>query len=291
MVNVPAIIIGSILVFIILLILIFAFTGHLHSNPHIILIIILIGILLFAGYLILAYYKKWWPYRNILTPSNQTFNNVVLYITLAVIVITSLILAWIIYLAFKHHKENKFMYITQNKQLPVSEKEYDNETNPIIEEETKEDKMKEDKMKEGDVGLEKAEIERLALENQLQEEGSYLENGSNLEIERKIEELKQKNISQNIFEEGEELAALKEIEANRALSSTLPSREMFSEGGVDDVINRMRTVPEQLEPEVKEEMELMREEKLLRTEHKTGKSKEESKKQKEREEYEPRREE
>lgn len=297
MVNVPAIIIGSILVFIILLILIFALTGHLHTNPHIILIIILVGILLFTGYLIAAYYKKWWPYRNILTPSDQNFNNVILYITLIVIVITSFVLAWVIFLAFKHHKENKLRYLIPEKPAiqnePVPEKLSDIELSPDIEEEQL---VQEEEMGQGDVGLEKAEIERLALENQLETEGAHLEKGSNLEIAREIKKLEQKNISEDIIEEGEKLAALKEIEANRALRSTLPSREMFGEGGSEDIINRMGTVPKQLEPEVEEEMELLKSERAkIRTGQRMERIKTKSKQrnepaksyQKEREDYEP----
>lgn len=259
MVSVPVIIIVSILVFVILLILFFALTGHLHANPHIILIIILSGILLFSGYLILSYYKKWWPYRNSVISSDQTFNNVILYITLGITVVTSLILVWIVYLAFKHHKENKLGYLIRNENVESEKYLSDIEANPEIQEEQL---VQQEEMSQGDVGLEKAEIERLALENQLQEEGANLEDRTKLEIAKRDKELERKNISEEVIEEGVKLAELKEIASTRALRSTLPSREMFGRGGSEDIINRLNTVPKQLEPEINKEMESINRRKL-----------------------------
>jgi len=257
------IIIGSILLFIIILILIFAFTGHLRDNPHGILIIFLIGVLLFSGYMILAYYKQWWPYS--ISPNNH--NNIILYITLIVMVITALILAYVIYLAFKHHKERQNqMYIihktvsepelaepglNDSNQNIVTEQPEEFESNIAREEfETDQNKNKE--------GLEREAIERLALEHQLQEEGGDLEKGSGIKIATRekilAEELEKKNISQDVAEEGVETAALKELEATGALRSELPSVQMFGEGGAEDLINGVRTIPSELKPEIKAEI-------------------------------------
>lgn len=235
------IIIGSILVFIIILILIFAFTGHLRDNPHGILIILLIGVLLFSGYMILAYYKQWWPYST--SPNN--YNNIILYFTLGIMVITALILAYVIYLAFKHHKQKQMYVIHKTK----SESDLNKQEN-ITQYETKQSMDNE--------GLEREAIERLALEHQLQEEGSNLEKGSNIKIATRekilAEELENKNISQDVAEEGIEMAALKELEATRALRSELPSVQMFGEEGTEDLINGVRTIPSELKPEIKREL-------------------------------------
>ena len=259
MTNPSVIGITSILVFILLLILIFALTGHLADNPYGIIIILLIGIILISGFMIISYYKLWWPYRktnsssnNNNSDSNKKFNNIVVCISIAVLVITVIIFVIVLYYAIKHHKNNHKYYEIHHHKFVNNENhenQVPNEINEPVEvskdvnmqpDEHITDKPGEEPMNKDE--FDRSQIEHLALENKLQEEDTGLEKGSGINVALKdqmlINDLRQKKIRQVTVEEGMEIAKLKEIESRKALQTMYPSRTMFGPGGSEDIINR-----------------------------------------------------
>jgi len=260
MVNPSLIGFVSILIFIVLLILIFALTGHLSENPYGILIIILIAVILIAGFMILAYYKQWWPYRtvSINNPnpvSNQNFNKIVLYISLGVLVITGILFVIVLYHYMKYEKTKNLYEVGQryvyNREIQTfpPKKIIRSEIHPINQRTELNqdiisggDELKGNEIRDKELLKQEEErrIERLALENKLQEEDTGLEKGSKLRIlsqDRLLdEELERKNIDQNILNEALERAKLKELASKRSLQSIAPSREMFGPGGSEEII-------------------------------------------------------
>lgn len=270
MVNPSVIGITAILIFMVLLILIFALTGHLFANPYGILLILLITIMLISGFLLLAYLNTWWPYSAI----DKSRNNIILGISVGVLIISTILFIIFLYQAVKHNRSRYVHYvhhqvvhvheepIREPEPFPRQEPERVPEGEPevpIRQVPIRQVPMRQELTNQQRQLMERSEVERLALENELQEQATGLEPGSGLKLAARdqilSEELEQKNIRQDIAEEGVEMAQLKQLEATRALRSLYPSREMFGPGGAEDVITGAVRSNIPIEPSTQQELQ------------------------------------
>ena len=271
MVNPSIIGITSILVFILLLIILFGATGHLTRNPYAIGFLILIGIILLMGFSILAYFNDWWPYKtdSVSNPNpndNEKYNKNVLYISIAIMVLSVILLFILLYLAGDHEKKEEMTILREiemgeitPEEVRMEEKSLPPKERKVIQEkliETEEMKEAEagelgpkaaeeaeivsEERGEGIQGLQQSEIERLALENELQQTGTGLEEGSGIKIEEEkallAQEIQQGNVNPNMAERSAEEAQLKDLEAEKAVKTMLPSRTMFGPKGSEEVM-------------------------------------------------------
>ena len=288
MVNPSAVGITIILVFSLLLILLFAVTGHLFANPYGIILILLITIILLSLFMLLAYYNTWWPFTV-----GGTHNNTVLYISIGVLIISVLLFFVFLFIAKRHsHTVAHVTHYVEHKEIPREVPLNEQPLNELPLGESAEVPVNYEqeipRTERAEIPRERAEVppqvlprqvlqrermellteeirrteqmsavERLALENQLQREdinqNINLQRGSGREIVARdqilSQELKQRNINQDVAEEGVEMARLKDLEATRALRSMYPSREMFGPGGAEDVINNVGNIPANIQDE------------------------------------------
>ncbi len=247
--------VSTIFIFILILIVIFAFSGHLTGNPYTIFEILIITVVLLSAFFVIAYFREWTPYRstNINNPnadSNRRYNNILLSISVGILVLFSVIFVIVLFLGIRHHKQKPMYYHELPTEQDMSEQK--TQVQDIKEAELRSEESMGKTPEEGleqseesigktpEEGLEQSEIERLALENELQESSADLEKGSDVRVIARDEllkkELEEKDIRQDVVEEGEKRAELKELEASRAVRTLLPSVTMFGPEGSDQLI-------------------------------------------------------